>query len=103
MKQHKNRTKKSNASKARELCIKAVAVMIEDYTEITRNLRYDRKEITAFAEGVARLSETARNQKHLAALIEGLDEQMAEQRVPLDERGTQLLKRVLKGDLPDLD
>ena len=101
--QPKNRKKKFNASKARENCTKAVAVMIEDYTEIGLNLRYDPNEITAFAEGVARLSETARDQKHLAALIEGLDAQMVDERVPYDERGTQLLKRVLKGDLPDLD
>ena len=60
-------------------------------------MRYSRKEISAFAEAVARLGEKARNEKHLAELIEALDDEMAQQGVPLDKRGMQLLKRVLSG------
>lgn len=99
----KRTNKKSNAVKARELCIMAVAVMIEQYTIIAHNLRYDRKEILAFAQAVARLGESARNAKHLALLIEALDEQMMQQGVPLDKRGTQLLKRVVRASLPEGD
>ena len=103
MKTRKNRSKRSNAVKARDLCIMAVAVMIEQYTIIAHNLRYDRKEILAFAQAVARLGEKARSEKHLAELIEVLDEEMMQQGVPLDKRGTQLLKRVVKASSPDGD
>jgi hypothetical protein len=97
------RRKDSNAAKARELCIKAMAVIIGEYTEIAQNLGYNRKEISAFAEAVARLGEKARNEKHLAELIEALDNEMVQQSVPLNKRGTQLLKRVLKASLSDGD
>jgi hypothetical protein len=49
------------------------------------------------------LSENARGRKHLAQSIEALDEEMAQQGVPLDKRGTQLLRRVLAGSEPDGD
>lgn len=99
----KRTNKKSDAVKARELCIMAVAVMVEEYTLIAHSLRYNRKEMSAFAEAVALLCERAGSQKHLAHLIEALDEQMAQQGVPLDKRGTQLRKRVLNGSLPEGD
>jgi hypothetical protein len=38
MRKGKNRTKKSNAAEARELCIKVVAVIITEYTEVALNL-----------------------------------------------------------------
>lgn len=103
MKTRTKNSKKSNAPKARELCIKAVAVIIGEYTGIARNLDYNRKEISAFAEAVARLGEKARNEKHLAGLIDALDDEMVQQWVPLNKRGTQLLKRVVTGSLPDGD
>lgn len=99
----KNRNKQFNRAKARELCIMAVAVMIEEYTLIAHSLCYNRKEISAFAEAVALLGEKARSQKHLAQLIETQNEQMTQQGLPLDKRGTQLRKRVRNGSLPEGD
>jgi hypothetical protein len=103
MRKRKNGSKKSNAAKGLELCIKVVAVIIEDYTEIARVLGYDRKEIRAYAEAAARLGQIARSGKHLAELLYALDCELEDQRVPLDERGTGLLKRVSRGRLPDVD
>jgi hypothetical protein len=99
----KNRSKKSNAAKGLELCIKVVAVIIREYTEIALNLGYDRKEISAFAEAATRLGQIARDEEHLAELLDALDYEMVEQKVPLNKRGTRLLKRVLRGLLPDVD
>lgn len=58
MKQGNKKNQESRNARARETCTKALAVIIEDYTEIARSLRYDPKEMTAFAEGAARLTET---------------------------------------------
>ena len=85
------------------MCIKVVAVIIREYTEIALNLGYDRKEISAYAETAARLGQIAHDEKHLAELLDALDYKMVEQRVPLNKRGTRLLKRVLRGLLPDVD
>ena len=102
MRKGKNRSKKSNAAKARELCIKVVAVIIREYTEIALNLDYDRKEISAFAEAAARLGQIARDGEHLAGLLDALDYEMIEQRVPLNKRGTNLLKLALSGPPPEV-
>lgn len=99
----KNRNKQFYRAKARGLCIKAVAVIIREYTMIAADLRYNRKEISSFAEAVALLGEKDRSEKRLAELIEVLDDEMAQQRVPLNKRGTQLLKRVRNGSLPEGD
>jgi hypothetical protein len=99
----KNSTNKSNAAKGLELCIKVVAVILTEYTEIARNLGYSRKEILAFAKAAARLGQIARGEKHLAELLVALDYEMIHDLVPLEKRGTQLLKRVLRGSLPDID
>ena len=103
MKQSKKRSKKSNAAKGLELSVKVAAVIIGEYTEIAHNLGYNRKEISAFAEAASRLGQIARNEKHLAELLDALDYQMVQERVHLDKRGTGLLKRVLKGGVPDVD
>jgi hypothetical protein len=103
MKKGKNRSKKSNAAKGLELCIKVVAVIIREYTEIARNLGYDWKEISAFAEAAARLGQIARDEEHLTELLDALDYEMIQELVPLDKRGTRFLKRVLRGSLPDID
>lgn len=96
MRVRKNGSRKSSTAKALELCIKVVAVIIEEYTLVANDLGYNRKEILAFAEAVARLGEKARSEKHLAELIDRLDDEMLQQRVPRDQWGTQLLNRVVK-------
>jgi hypothetical protein len=99
----KKGSNKSNAAKGLELCIKVAAVIIGEYTFIAHNLRYSRKEISAFAEAAARLGQIARDEKHLAEFLDALDYEMIQELVPLDKRGTQLLKRVLRGSLPEID
>lgn len=96
------RSNQSSSAKARDLCIKVVAFMIEEYTLVAKDLCYNRKEISAFAEAVARLGEKARSKKHLLELIDRLGDEMVQQGVPLDKWGTQLLKRV-KASSPDGD
>ena len=103
MKKNKKHSKKSNSAKELELCIKVAAAIISEYTAVDRSLDYDRKEILAFAEAAARLGRVARNDEHLAELIVGLDFEMVQETVHLDKRGTGLLKRVLKGRVPDAD
>lgn len=102
MRKGKNSSKKSNAAEARELCIKVVAVIITEYTEVALSLGYDRKEISAFAEAAARLGQIARDEEHLTELLHALDYEMLEQRVPLNERGTNLLKRALSEPPPEV-
>ena len=102
MRKGKNRSKKSNAAEARELCIKVVAVIIWEYTEIAHNLGYDRKEISAFAEAAARLGQIARDEEHLTELLAAFDYEMIEQRIPLKKRGTNLLKLALSGPPPEV-
>jgi len=102
MKKGNNRNKKSNAAKGLELCIKVVAVIIREYTEIAMNLGYDWKEISAFAEAAARLGQIARDEEHLTELLDALDDELAQQEVPLNKRGTNLLKRALSGSLPEV-
>jgi hypothetical protein len=100
----KKRIKNSNLPKELQLCIKVAAVIIGEHTLIAHDLRYSQKEISAFAEAVTRLGQISPDEKHLAELLEALDYEMAQVApVPLDKRGTQLLKRVLRGSLPDID
>ena len=86
MKKGKNRSKKTNAAKPLELCIKVVAVMCREFSEIGLNLDYDQTEISAYAEALARLGESARDEEHLTELLYALDEELAQQGVPLNKR-----------------
>lgn len=96
----KNGSRKSSAAKARKLCVMALAVIIDEYAGFAYDLGYEPREISAYAQAVARLAETARSKKHLTELLFALEAEIAEQRVPLDKRGTELLKLVLRGTLP---
>jgi len=96
MKATKQHNKKVSVANARKLCIMALSVMIDEYTGFAYDSRYDQKEITAYAKAVTRLAETARSKKHLTELLFALEAEIADDWVPLDERGTELLRRVSK-------
>ena len=96
MKQGKKRSKKSNVPKKLQLCINVAAVICSEYPDIGRHVSFDRTEILAFAEAVARMAQIARGEKHLGRLLYALDWERAEEGVPLKQWGTDLLKRVLE-------
>lgn len=103
MKKRSNRSQKTTAPKELQLCMKVAAVLCTEYSLIGHNLCYDRKEISAFTQGLARLGQIARDEEHLAELLDALHYEMGQELVPFSKWGTDLLKRVLKGGLPDVD
>ena len=57
----------------------------------------------AYAQGAARLSRIAHDEKHMAELLDALDYQIDRRRLPPNVRGTGLLKRFGRGSLPDVE
>jgi len=93
MKKGNNRNKKSSAAKELK-CIKVPAMLCSEYMWMAH---------ANYAEAAARLGQIAQDEKHLAELLDALDYEIGQRRVPLDERGSDLLKRFGRGPLPDVD
>ena len=87
-------TKKWNDPEELKLSIKVDAILCTEHMWMAH---------AAYADAAVRLRRIAQDDKHLAELLDVLDHEIVRIRLPLNQRGTGLLKRLGRGPLPDVE